>query len=132
MAAASTTPTPTLGQIVEYAGGVMPTGYLPAEGQILPISQYAALFSILGATYGGNGVYNFALPDFRGRTAIGAGGDYVLGQQVGADQVTLSVTTTSTGAVPEPATWTLMGLAFGLVGTVARRRRATLGLLAAS
>jgi microcystin-dependent protein len=123
---------PTLGQIVEYAGGVMPTGYLPAEGQILPISQYAALFSILGFTYGGDGYQTFALPDFRGRTAIGAGGGYVLGQQVGADQVTLSVTTTSTGAVPEPATWTLMGLAFGLIGTVARRRRATLGLLAAS
>ena len=123
---------PTLGQIVEYAGGVMPNGYLPAEGQLLPISQYSALFSILGTYYGGNGNYNFALPDFRGRTAIGAGGDYVLGQQVGTDQVSLSVTTTGVCAVPEPATWALMGLAFGAIGTMARRRRATLGLLAAS
>ena len=121
---------PTLGQIVEYAGGVMPTNYLPLDGRLLPISQYQALFSILGTAYGGNGVYDFALPDFRGRTAIGAGGDYVTGQQVGQDRVTLSVMTT--GAVPEPATWALMGLAFGLIGTVARRRRAAVGLIAAA
>ena len=122
---------PTLGQIVEYAGNVMPAGYALANGQLLHVSQNEALFSILGVSYGGDGNYTFALPDFTGRTAIGAGGDYVAGQQVGADQVALSVTTTG-GAVPEPATWAMMGLAFGAIGTVFRRRRSTLGLLAAS
>jgi microcystin-dependent protein len=47
------------------AGTVYPPNYLAAEGQLLPINTYTALFSLLGTTYGGNGTTNFAVPDLR-------------------------------------------------------------------
>ena len=53
----------TLGSVWLVAGST--AGGLPAQGQILPINQYQALFSLLGSVYGGNGVSNFALPDLR-------------------------------------------------------------------
>ncbi|HUR56486.1 MAG TPA: tail fiber protein, partial [Opitutaceae bacterium] len=75
--------TPFLGQIAEFAGNVAPDGWLICQGQILPISTNAALFSLLGTTYGGNGSTTFALPDFRGRTMVGLGGSYPSGAQAG-------------------------------------------------
>ena len=51
-----------LGQIEAFAFNFAPTGWMPCNGQILPIPQNQALFSLLGATYGGDGVRNFALP----------------------------------------------------------------------
>ena len=115
---------PTIGQIVEYAGvGIIPTGYVLAEGQLLSIALNSELYSFIGTTYGGDGIATFALPDFRGRTAIGAGGTYGIGDRIGADQVTLSVTTTSPPGVPEPATWATMIAGFGLIGGGLRRRR---------
>jgi len=65
--------TPILGTIFIFAGNFAPNGYQLCQGQLLPISQYTALFSILGTTYGGNGTTNFALPDLRGRAPIGQG-----------------------------------------------------------
>jgi microcystin-dependent protein len=65
--------TPFLGQIVCFPFNFVPIGWLPADGRLLPISQNTALFSLLGTTYGGNGTSNFALPDLRGRTMLGAG-----------------------------------------------------------
>src|SRR5947209_6830087 len=56
-----------------FAGNFAPTGWALCNGQIMPISQNTALFSLLGTTYGGNGTSNFALPNLQGSTPIGAG-----------------------------------------------------------
>lgn len=53
---------PILGMIYMFAGNFAPQYYAKCEGQILPIEQNQALFSILGTTYGGDGIHNFALP----------------------------------------------------------------------
>ena len=82
--------TPILGQIVEFAGNFVPSGYALANGELLPIGELPALFAVIGTTYGGDGVNDFALPDFTGRTAIGAGGTTVEGEESGADTVTLT------------------------------------------
>lgn len=64
---------PFLGQITIFAGNFAPRGWALCDGQILPISQHTALFSILGTTYGGDGRTTFALPGMRGRVPIHAG-----------------------------------------------------------
>src|SRR5690606_25286228 len=61
---------PYLGQIAFVAFTFAPRGWAECDGQLLPISQNTALFSLLGTTYGGNGQTNFALPDMRGRVLI--------------------------------------------------------------
>jgi microcystin-dependent protein len=66
-------PEPFLGEVQIFAGNFAPTGWAFCDGQILPISQNTALFSLLGTTYGGNGVSTFALPDLRGRVPIQPG-----------------------------------------------------------
>src|SRR3954467_8741564 len=71
-----------------------PTGWAFCDGQILPISQNTALFSLLGTTYGGDGKSTFALPDLQGRAAMHPGQGpglslYDLGQQGGSDTVAL-------------------------------------------
>ena len=86
---------PFLGEIRPFAFNFAPRGWAFCAGQILPINQYAALFSILGTTYGGNGVQNFALPDLRGRVPIHAGSGnglspISLGQAAGSETVTLT------------------------------------------
>lgn len=62
-----------LGQTCIIAGSYCPEGTLPAEGQLLPITNYQALFSLLSTTYGGDGKVNFALPDLRGRIPVAWG-----------------------------------------------------------
>lgn len=64
---------PLIGQVMLFGGNYAPRGWAFCEGQILAISEYTTLYSILGTYYGGNGVNTFALPDLRGRAAIGAG-----------------------------------------------------------
>ncbi|MHA1541609.1 MAG: tail fiber protein [Candidatus Hodarchaeales archaeon] len=64
---------PYLGEIVLFAGNFAPRGWAFCDGQLLPISQNTALFSILGTTYGGDGRTTFALPDLRGRVPVHAG-----------------------------------------------------------
>lgn len=86
---------PFIGQIVMFAGNFAPRGWALCDGQLLPISQYSALFSILGTTYGGDGRSTFALPDLRGRVAIHPGNGpglsaYKLGQKGGAETQTLT------------------------------------------
>jgi microcystin-dependent protein len=76
-----------------------PCGWAFCNGQILPIAQNTALFSLLGTTYSGNGQTTFALPDLRGRAPISSGqgpglGSYDLGQVSGAESVTLTVNQT--------------------------------------
>lgn len=63
----------TIGEIRMFAGTFSPRTWAFCNGQLMPIAQNTALFSILGTTYGGNGQTTFALPDLRGRMPIGAG-----------------------------------------------------------
>lgn len=88
-------PTPFIAQISPFGFNFAPRGWALCDGQLLPINQNQALFSILGTTYGGNGVNNFALPDLRGRTPMGAMGGSVttlLGEKRGVESVTLVAT----------------------------------------
>lgn len=87
-----------LGQIMLCGFDFPPRGFAQCNGQLLAIAQNQALFSLLGTTYGGNGVSTFALPDLRGRTPVGFGssvdpgwqGSVVLGQVGGQENVTLT------------------------------------------
>ena len=79
-----------LGEIKICSFDFAPRGWAFCEGQLLPINQNQALFSLLGTTYGGNGQTNFALPDLRGRMVIGSGDGYVLGQIGGEASHTLT------------------------------------------
>lgn len=68
-----------------------PKGWALCNGQLLPINQNQALFSLLGTTFGGDGRVNFALPDLRGRTPIHVGGGHTLGERSGEQAHTLSL-----------------------------------------
>ena len=85
---------PFIAEIRIFGGNFAPTGWARCEGQIMPISQNTALFSLIGTTYGGNGTSTFGLPDLRGRAPMQFGqgpglSDRVLGEQDGAENVTL-------------------------------------------
>lgn len=87
-----------MGTIKLFAGNFAPVGYLTCEGQTLSVSQNSALFSLLGTTYGGDGITTFKLPDLRGAfptqctNIAGAhpGGTYALGQVGGGQSVTIT------------------------------------------
>jgi microcystin-dependent protein len=68
-----------------------PKGWALCNGQLLPINQNQALFSLLGTTFGGDGRVNFALPDLRGRTPIHEGSGHTLGERAGEQAHTLSI-----------------------------------------
>jgi microcystin-dependent protein len=89
---------PFLGQITLYPYTFPPSGWMDCAGQLLPISQYAALFSLIGTYYGGNGTSNFALPNLQGMVTVGqgqlsGGSDYAMGESGGSDSVTLLYST---------------------------------------
>ena len=81
--------TPYLGEIRIISWNYAPRGWAFCNGQLLPINQNQALFSILGTTYGGDGRTTFALPDLRGRVPVHMGGGLVEGQKVGEETHTL-------------------------------------------
>ena len=88
---------PFIGQIMAFVGNFAIRGWAKCDGQLLPISQNTALFSIIGTTYGGDGRTTFALPDLRGRAPMHFGhgpglSDYRLGTRGGVEQVTLNQT----------------------------------------
>lgn len=94
-----------IGQISMFAFDFPPRFWAQCNGQLLPIAQNAALFSLLGTQYGGNGTTNFALPDLRGRTPIGYASSVnpawqppavQIGQASGQESVTLSATNSPT------------------------------------
>jgi len=73
-----------------------PKGWALCNGQLLPINQNQALFSLLGTTFGGDGRVNFALPDLQGRTPIHVGSGHTLGERGGEQAHTLSIAEVST------------------------------------
>lgn len=81
-----------IGEVRIVSFGFAPRGWAFCQGQILPIAQNQALFSILGTTYGGDGKVNFALPDLRGRAPIHFNSAYPLGTKTGEENHTLIAT----------------------------------------
>lgn len=86
---------PFIGEIRLFAGNFPPSGWALCQGQLQPISENDALFTLIGTTYGGDGQETFALPDLQGRVPVhqGTGGDgiaYVMGEKAGVESVTLS------------------------------------------
>jgi microcystin-dependent protein len=92
-----------------------PKGWALCNGQLLPINQNQALFSLLGTTYGGNGQTNFALPDLRARVPIHVGSGHTLGERGGEQAHTITqsempththslMATNNIGTSPNPAT----------------------------
>ena len=80
-----------IGEIKLISFNFPPRGWALCNGQLLPINQNQALFSILGTTYGGDGRTNFALPDLRGRAPVHAGGGTTnLGERGGEESHTLT------------------------------------------
>lgn len=75
----------TIGEIRLFAGSFAPRNWAICNGQALSITQNQALFSILGLTYGGDGVSTFKLPDFKGRLPIHPGANHPLGKQAGTN-----------------------------------------------
>src|ERR1043165_3738516 len=82
---------PFLGEIRIMSFGYNPRGWAMANGQLLPINQNQALFSLLGTTYGGDGRVNFALPDLRGRVPIKVGSGHTQGEKGGEQAHTDSI-----------------------------------------
>ncbi len=82
---------PFLAEIRIMSFGFAPKGWAFCDGQLLPINQNQALFSLLGTTYGGDGRVNFALPDLRARVPIHVGSSHTLGERAGEQAHTLSV-----------------------------------------
>jgi microcystin-dependent protein len=83
-----------LGQIGIYGFNFAPRGWAMCSGQVIPISQNTALYSLIGTTYGGNGQTTFGLPDLRSRTPMGFGHQTVMGEMAGVENVTLMITET--------------------------------------
>lgn len=86
-----------VGEIRMFAGNYPPQGWAFCNGQLMPIAQNTALFSLLGNFYGGNGVTNFGLPDLRGRAPMHQGqgnglSNRDIGEQVGSENVSLITT----------------------------------------
>lgn len=82
---------PFLSEIRIMSFGFAPKGWALCDGQLLPINQNQALFSLLGTTFGGDGRVNFALPDLRARTPIHVGSGHTLGERGGEQAHTLSI-----------------------------------------
>jgi microcystin-dependent protein len=82
---------PFLSELRLMSFSFAPKGWAMCNGQLMPINQNQALFSLLGTTYGGDGRVNFALPDLRGKTPIGVGAGHTLGETGGAQTVTVSL-----------------------------------------
>ena len=85
---------PFLGEIRMVGWNFAANGWALCNGQLMPINQYSALFSLLGTTYGGNGTTTFALPNLQGRVPIHQGtgvglSPYTIGQSSGSENITL-------------------------------------------
>lgn len=86
--------TPYVGEIRLFGFSRVPTGWLPCDNSLQPISEYEALYTLIGTTYGGNGQTTFATPNLCGRVPMHQGtapglSQYVIGQSAGTENVTL-------------------------------------------
>jgi microcystin-dependent protein len=86
--------TPFIGEIKIVSFDFAPQGWARCNGQLLPINQNQALFSLLGTTYGGNGQTTFALPNLQGRVPLHWGGGWNLGDAAGQESHTLTIAET--------------------------------------
>ena len=120
-----------LGEVIAFAGTYAPKGFAFAAGQLLPINQNQALFALLGTQFGGDGIRTFALPDLRGRVMLGSGSGFDVGLRLGTETTTLleanlpahtHTYSVPDGGVPEPASWAMMLIGFGMAGGAIRRR----------
>lgn len=109
---------PYLASVSMFAGNFAPRAWASTDGQILPISQHSANFSLVGTTYGGNGRTNFSLPDLRGRIALGEGQgpglfSRFLGSTDGLESSSLSMFNIPSHVhqIPEPTSLALFGFA---------------------
>ena len=110
---------PFLSEIRIFSFSFAPTGWALCNGQLLPINQNQALFSLLGTTYGGDGRVNFGLPDLQSRLPIHVGNGHTLGERGGEQNHTLSIAElpththvlngTSNAGVNTPANNTVLG-----------------------
>ena len=82
---------PFLSEIRIFSFNFAPKGWALCNGQLLPINQNQALFSLLGTTYGGNGQTNFALPNLQGRSQLHTGNGFTLGQAGGQSAHTVTI-----------------------------------------
>jgi microcystin-dependent protein len=82
---------PFLSEIRIMSFGFAPKGWALCNGQLLPINQNQALFSLLGTTYGGDGRVNFALPNLQGNVPIHMGSGHTLGEKGGEQSHTISI-----------------------------------------
>lgn len=85
---------PYVGEIRMFGGNFAPAGWMLCQGQLLAISEYEVLFTLVGTTYGGDGQQTFQLPDLQGRLPVhmgqGPGQSYVIGEPFGTEQVAVS------------------------------------------
>ncbi len=111
---------PFLSEIRIASFNFAPKGWALCDGQLMPINQNQALFSLLGTTYGGDGRVNFALPDLQGRVPIHVGGGLILGERAGEETHTLIQSevpthvhlweaTSASGDTPVPAGTAILG-----------------------
>ena len=84
---------PYVGEIRIFGGNFNPAGWQFCSGQLLPISEYETLFTLIGTTYGGDGQTTVALPDLRGRVPLHVGNGYIQGQNGGVEAVALTSST---------------------------------------
>jgi microcystin-dependent protein len=84
-------PEPFIGEIRLFSGGSVPQGWAPCNGQLLQIAQSSPLFTLIGTTYGGDGVTTFALPDLQGRVPVNVAALFALGQAGGEENHTLTL-----------------------------------------
>jgi microcystin-dependent protein len=105
---------PYVGEIRMFAGNFAPAGWAFCEGQLLPISENETLFQLIGTTYGGDGQETFGLPDLQGRIPIHQGNGFILAENGGVEEVTLTTNTIAAhshamlgddaqGSVPDPS-----------------------------
>lgn len=73
---------PYVGEIRRFPYASIPSGWLACDGQLLSVSDYTELFSLLAMSYGGNGSTTFALPDLRGKVPAGQDGSFLVGQSL--------------------------------------------------
>jgi microcystin-dependent protein len=85
---------PFIGEIRMFGGNFAPAGWAFCNGQLMPISENDALFTLIGTTYGGDGQETFGLPDLQGRVPVHVSQNHQLGEKAGAESVTITAATT--------------------------------------